>query len=144
MYDGVAATHELGDAAVLGQVLTHCDHKIGADSGRQPLQSAHSRSSAAPLHPGASGLRRAHPSGQLALGQSGSGAAQRVAEWSGVRRLNRVIEDAFEDVGCLAVCLGEEVGVDVERGGRVAVAEATGHRANVDAGRQQPGGHVVA
>jgi len=32
----------------------------------------------------------------------------------------------------LLVCLGNEVGVDVERGGRVAVAEPTGHGADVD------------
>lgn len=66
------------------------------------------------------------------------------AETSLVVLAVRFVEQAAEDVGGFPVGLGEEVGVDVQGRRGVAVAEAAGDRANVDAGGEESGGDVVA
>jgi len=52
-------------------------------------------------------------------------------------------EEVADDVGGFSVARFEEVGVDVERGGGVGVAETAADRANRDAGLEELGGVEV-
>jgi len=54
-----------------------------------------------------------------------------------------VVERAAKDVGGFLVCLGEEVGVDVQRRSGVAMPEPAGDGSDVDAGGKQASGDVV-
>ena len=68
--DGAPFAHELGDRAVLAEMLAHANDELGADRARQLLESSRFGRAPPPFHTRDRGPRRAHPFGQLGQGQA--------------------------------------------------------------------------
>src|ERR1019366_5733192 len=66
--DRVAVADELGDAAVVGQVLTDPDHELAPDGGGELLEGLQHRAGPPTLHTGDRRLGGAHPVCELGLG----------------------------------------------------------------------------